>query len=189
MTIESLDQLLLDQMQDVYDAEKQLVKALPKMAKAASSEDLREAIREHLEATRGHVERLEKAFENLGTKAQSKTCAGMKGLIEESEEVIGQDASGEMKDLAIIAAAQRVEHYEIAAYGVIRTLAERLDNEEVAELFQETLGEEEAADERLTEVAEMLMEGVSQEEAMEEEEEGAEIEEETGTKTRRSSGM
>jgi len=196
MKIESLDQLLLEQMQDVYDAEKQLVKALPKIAKAASSDDLKEAINEHLEQTKGHVQRLEQAFENLGTKAKGKTCAGMKGLLEEGDEVAGEDSSEEMKDLAIIAAAQRVEHYEIAAYGTIRTLAERLGNEEVAELFQETLGEEEEADERLTEIAETLMEGVSAGEETEEEEEGAEVSEEEqepvkaggGGKVKRSSG-
>ena len=192
MKVESLDQLLQEELRDIYDAEKQLVKAIPKMAKAASSPELQEALNEHLEVTKGQVERLEQVFEKLGTKARGKTCAGMKGLIAEGEEVIGQDASDELADLAIIGAAQRVEHYEIAAYGTARTFAERLGNEEVAELLQETLTEEEEADERLTEISESLLEAVSQVEEAEEEEEGAEIGEEEETprqaapKTRRS---
>ena len=196
MKVESLDQLLQEQLRDIYDAEKQLVKALPKMAKAADSEELGEAINEHLEVTKGHVQRLEQVFEKLGTKAKGKTCAGMKGLIEEGEEVIGQDATSQMKDLGIIAAAQRVEHYEIAAYGTVRTFAERLGNEEVAELLQETLTEEEETDERLTEISESLLDAVGESEGAEEEEEGAEIgdqEQEPAQagkpKTRKSSGM
>jgi ferritin-like metal-binding protein YciE len=195
MKIESLDQLLEEELRDIYDAEKQLVKALPKMAKAAASEELREALDEHLQVTKGQVERLEQIFEKLGTKAKGKSCAGMKGLIEEGEEVMGQDASNELKDAAIIGAAQRVEHYEIAAYGTARTFAERLGNEEVAELLQETLTEEEEADERLTEISEGLLDAVGQSEEAEEEDEGAAIgdEEEESIragepKTHRSSG-
>jgi ferritin-like metal-binding protein YciE len=195
MKVESLDQLLQEQLRDIYDAEKQLVKALPKMAKAADSEELGEAINEHLEVTKGHVQRLEQVFEKLGTKAKGKTCAAMKGLVEEGEEVIAQDATGQMKDLAIIAAAQRVEHYEIAAYGTVRTFAERLGNEEVAELLQETLTEEEETDERLTEISETLLDAVGEMEGAEEEEEGAEIGEQEQEpvqagkpKTRKSSG-
>jgi len=195
MKVESLDQLLQEELRDIYDAEKQLVKALPKMAKAASSEELREALNEHLEVTKGQVERLEQVFETLGTKAKSKSCAGMKGLIEEGEEIIGQDATDELKDAAIIGAAQRVEHYEIAAYGIVWTFAERLGNDEVAELLQETLTEEEEADERLTEISESLLDAVGVSEQAEEEDEGAVIgdEEEESIraeqpKTRRSSG-
>jgi len=197
MKVESLDQLLQEELRDIYDAEKQLVKAIPKMAKAASSPELQEALSEHLDVTKGQVTRLEEVFEKLGTKAKGKSCAGMKGLVEEGEEVIGQDASDELKDLAIIGAAQRVEHYEIAAYGTARTFAERLGNEEVAELLQETLTEEEEADERLTEISESLLEAVSEGETAEEEEEGAEIGDEAeeekpmkaaGGKTRKSSG-
>jgi ferritin-like metal-binding protein YciE len=198
MKVDTLDQLLLEELRDIYDAEKQLVKALPKMAKAVSSEELRETINEHLQVTKGQVERLEQVFEKLGTKAKGKTCAGMKGLIEEGEEAVGQSGSKELKDAAIIGAAQRVEHYEIAAYGTARTFAERLGNEEVAELLQETLTEEEEADERLTEISECLLDAVGQIERSEEEEEGAEIgseeeEEEPAQaaqpKTRRSSGI
>jgi ferritin-like metal-binding protein YciE len=161
MKIEMLEQLLQEELRDIYDAEKQLVKAIPKMAKAASSTELQEALNEHLEVTKGHVQRLEKAFEALGTKAKSKTCAGMKGLTEEGQEVIGEDATNEMRDLAIIGAAQRVEHYEIAAYGTARTFAERLGNDEVAELLQETLNEEEEADEKLTQISATLLESIS----------------------------
>jgi ferritin-like metal-binding protein YciE len=196
MKIESVDQLLQEELRDIYDAEKQLVKALPKMVKACDSEELREAISEHLDITKGQVTRLEQVFEKLGTKAKGKSCAGMKGLIEEGEEVIGQDADGQLKDLAIIGAAQRVEHYEIAAYGTARTLAERLGNEEVAELLQETLTEEEEADEKLTEISESLLDAVGEAEGTEEEEEGAEIGDEeeepakaSQPKTRKSSGM
>ena len=195
MKVDSLDQLLQEELRDIYDAEKQLVKAIPKMAKAASSPELQEALNEHLATTKGQVTRLEEVFDKLGTKAKGKSCAGMKGLIEEGEEVIGQDASDELKDLAIIGAAQRVEHYEIAAYGTARTFAERLGNEEVAELLQETLTEEEEADEKLTEISQTLLEAVSQGETAEEEGEGAEIGDEQqqptkagGAKTRRSSG-
>jgi len=195
MKMESLDELLQEELRDIYDAEKQLVKALPKMVKAASSPDLQEALNEHLDVTKAQVTRLEEVFAKLGTKAKGKSCAGMKGLIEEGEEVAGQDGSDELRDLAIIGAAQRVEHYEIAAYGTARTFAERLGNEEVAELLQETLTEEEEADERLTEISETLLEAVSEGEEAEEAEEGAAIGEATQPrakaaqpKTRRSSG-
>ena len=145
--IETLEQLLQDEIRDIYDAEKQLVKAIPKMAKAASSTELSDALKQHLEATQGHVQRLEQVFEALGTKAKGKTCAAMKGLIEEGQEAIGADSSDEMKDLAIIGAAQRVEHYEIAAYGTVRTFAEQLGKQDVVDLLQSTLDEEKEADE------------------------------------------
>jgi ferritin-like metal-binding protein YciE len=191
MKIEMLEQLLQEELRDIYDAEKQLVKAIPKMAKAASSTELRDALNEHLEVTLGQVQRLEKAFEALGTKAKGKTCAGMKGLTEEGQEVISQDATNEMRDLAIIGAAQRVEHYEIAAYGTARTFAEHLGHDDVAELLQETLSEESDADEKLTEISATLLQSVS---AGEEAPAGATMgDRESGTKagapkTRRSSG-
>jgi len=112
--VTSLDQLLQQELQDLYDAEKQLVRALPKMAKAASSEELREAITEHLEVTKGQVERIEQVFEALGAKAKSRPCAAMKGLISEGQEVTEEDAPEALKDLAVIGVAQRVEHYEMA---------------------------------------------------------------------------
>jgi ferritin-like metal-binding protein YciE len=196
MRIETLEQLLQDEIRDIYDAEKQLVKAIPKMAKAASSSELEEALKHHLEQTQGQVQRLEQVFEALGTKAKGKTCAGMKGLIEEGQEAIGVEASGELKDLAIIGAAQRVEHYEIAAYGTARTFAERLGNQDVVDLLQETLDEEKEADEKLSEISGTLLEGVSESEEEEEETAGATIGRGSETtkpagaqKTRRNSGM
>jgi ferritin-like metal-binding protein YciE len=173
MKIETLDDLLQEELKDIYDAEKQLVKALPKMAKAASSEELKSALEEHLEVTKGQVQRLEQAFDLLGSKAKGKTCAGMKGLIQEGQEVMEEDASEQMMDAALIGAAQRVEHYEIASYGTARTFAERLGHEDVARLMQETLSEEEEADEKLTQISESLLAEVSPG-GGEAEEEGAE---------------
>jgi ferritin-like metal-binding protein YciE len=193
MKIENLEQLLIEELKDVYDAEKQLVRALPKMAKAANSEELREAFTDHLEQTKTHVQRLEQAFEMLGAKAKGKSCAGMKGLIEEGQEVMDQDATEELLDCALIGAAQRVEHYEIAAYGTARTFAERLGHDDVAELLQQTLTEEEEADEKLTGISETLLENVEgSAEAEEEEDESVEeiapAANAGGAKTKRSSG-
>lgn len=157
MKVERLEQLLLAEIRDIYDAEKQLVKALPKMAKSASSEESREAINEHLDVTKGQVERLEQVFGALGAKAQSKSCMGMKGLIEEGRQQMELEGADELKDAAIIGAAQRVEHYEISAYGTARTFAERLGMNQVAELLQTTIDEEREADERLTEISEDLL--------------------------------
>jgi ferritin-like metal-binding protein YciE len=191
MKIETLDDLLQEELKDIYDAEKQLVKALPKMAKAASSEELKSALEEHLEVTKGQVQRLEQAFDLLGAKAKGKTCAGMKGLIQEGQEVMEEDASEQMMDAALIGAAQRVEHYEIASYGTARTFAERLGHEDVARLMQETLSEEEEADEKLTQISESLLAEVSPGGA-EAEEEGAEEmgeeEDNRGSSRRSSSG-
>lgn len=158
MKIDSLETLLQEELKDIYDAEKRLVKAIPKMAKAATSGELRAALEEHLEVTKGQVQRLEEVFDLLGTPAKAKPCAGMKGLIEESDEVMAHDATESIMDCAIIGAAQRVEHYEMAAYGTVRTLAERLGNNQVADLLEETLNEEKEADLKLTEVAEQLYE-------------------------------
>jgi ferritin-like metal-binding protein YciE len=156
--IDSLSTLLEEELRDIYDAEKRLVKALPKMAKAASSNELKHALQEHLEVTKGQVARLEEVFENLGVPAKARACAGMKGLIEEGEEVMDKNADTTMMDAAIIAAAQRVEHYEIAAYGTVRTFAERLGNDKVVELLQQTLDEEKETDEKLTQISEQLLE-------------------------------
>ncbi len=151
--MESIRDLLVDEIRDLYDAEKQLVKALPKMAKAASNSELSEAIENHLEETRGHVERLERAFEMLGVKAKSKPCKAMKGLIEEGAEAMKQDLPDPLSDSAIIGAAQKVEHYEMAGYGTLRAWANALGLDDVAGLLDETLGEEEAADQKLTDIA------------------------------------
>ncbi len=171
--MESIRELLIEEMADLYDAEKQLVKALPKMAKAASNEQLREAFENHLEQTRGHVQRLEQAFRLLDHKAKGKPCAAMKGLVEEGKETMEEDdLSDGLMDSAIIAAAQKVEHYEIAGYGTLSAWARSLGLDEVAGLLEETLAEEKEADEKLTQVGgDVLMEVESAGEQEDEEEE------------------
>jgi len=165
----SLRDVFVDAVRDLYNAETQLTKALPKMAKAANSAGLKSAFEEHLEQTQGHVERLDRVCDLMGIKAKGKTCQAMKGLIEEGQEVIEADGEAAAKDAALINAAQKVEHYEIAGYGTARTFASVLGETEVAELLQETLQEEAAADELLTEIAES---GLNEEAAEGEEEEG-----------------
>jgi ferritin-like metal-binding protein YciE len=155
MYLDTLQDVLNDQLRDLLNAEKQLVKALPKMAKASSSADLRKAIENHLEETQGHVERLTEIFELLGESPKGKTCKAMEGLIEEGKEIIEDKSEGAPAavDAALIAAAQRVEHYEISAYGSARAFAEQLGLTQVAKLLQKTLDEESEANETLTEVA------------------------------------
>lgn len=153
MKLESLENLFVHELKDLLSAEKQLVKALPKMAKGANSEALRAGIEEHLEQTKGHVERLEKIFGLLGKAARAEHCKAMEGLIEEGSDLLEEEGSPDVKDAALIGAAQRVEHYEIAAYGTVRTLAQLLGMDEAAELLQETLDEEKETDEKLTELA------------------------------------
>ena len=155
--IDSLETLLEEELKDIYSAEKQLVKALPKMAKTATSEDLRSAFEEHLEVTIGHVNRLEEVFQALGKPAKAKTCKAMQGLLEEGKEIMEEDAEDAVMDAGLIAAAQKVEHYEIASYGTVRTWARLCGQEEAAELLQETLDEEGEADKKLTELAEALI--------------------------------
>jgi len=150
---ETMRDLLIQEMQDLYDAEKQLVKALPKMVKAAASEELSEAIGNHLEETRGQVERLERAFQILDLAPKAKSCAAMKGLIHEAQERMEANGQGALADSAMICAAQKVEHYEIAGYGTLKAWAEELGLDDVAALLEETLAEEKAADEKLTEIA------------------------------------
>lgn len=156
MKIESLRDLYVEQLQDLYNAEQQLIKALPKMVKAASSEDLKAAFEEHLEKTRGHAQRIETICEQMGEKAQGKKCKAMEGLVKEGGEVIEEDMEDGIKDAALIAAAQRVEHYEIAGYGCVRAYATRLGDDEAAELLSQTLDEEKEADETLNGIAEEL---------------------------------
>ena len=158
MKIESLDALLQNELRDLYDCEKRLTKALPKLAKAASSPELREAFQEHLEVTKGHVQRLEQAFEMLGTRAKAQTCPGIKGIIEEGEEMIDLDADEQIHDAALVGAAQRAEHYEIAAYGTVRSIAEHLGKQDIADLMQSTLDEEKEADDKLSEIGISLLE-------------------------------
>ncbi len=153
MQMNNLNDVLVEQLGDLYSAERQLVEALPKMAGAASTQELRMAIEQHLDETRGHVQRIEQAFSQLGISPPAEECEAMKGLIKEGEKVINTQGQPAAKDAALIAAAQRVEHYEIAAYGTARTLANELDQSEVASLMNDTLDEEAAADEKLTTIA------------------------------------
>jgi len=157
MKLDSLRTLWIEEMRDLYNAENQLLKALPKMAKRASTPELKEAFESHLEETRGQVERLDEIFEKLGKKPTGKTCKAMQGLIEEGSEILKEDGVDSVIDAALIAAAQRVEHYEIAGYGVARTFASILEEDEAQDLLQETLDEEGAADEKLTEIAESIV--------------------------------
>ncbi len=189
MKIATLDNLLQEELKDIYDAEKRLVRAIPKMAKAASTAELRQALMEHLEVTKGHVQRLEEVFQLLGVPAKAKPCAGMKGLIEEGEEVIGDDATEMLMDAAIIGAAQRVEHYEMAAYGTVRAMAERLGNRQAADLLQETLDEEKEADQKLTGIAKQLLSGMEPGSAEDVEEQGARHSSRKSSRTRTSGGI
>lgn len=155
MTMMTLEDLLVDQIRDLYDAEKQLVRALPKMAQAASSEDLQQAIQAHLEETKNQVSRLERVFEELDKPAKGKACKAMRGLVEEGSEAL--DGRSALTDLAIIAAAQRVEHYEISAYGTARAIATQIGQDTAASLLEETEEEEKAADTKLTDIARDLL--------------------------------
>jgi ferritin-like metal-binding protein YciE len=158
--MENLKELLLEELKDLYSAEKQIVKALPKIIKGAASADLKEAIKEHLEVTKGQVTRLEEVFSHLEQKPKAKHCKGMEGLLQEGAECLQEEKAGPLRDLQLIGAAQRVEHYEVAAYGTAKAMAEKLGKSEAAELLNETLEEEEEADKKLTEVAESLYEEV-----------------------------
>ena len=154
MSLDSLQKLFLEELRDVYNAEKQILKALPRMAKAAESPQLQQAFTNHLRETEGQVQRLERVFEELGQSARGKTCKGMQGLLEEGKEVLEKEGKPAVIDAALIASAQRVEHYEIAAYGCLRTYAQLLGYSQAERLLQQTLGEEEAADKKLTALGE-----------------------------------
>ncbi len=154
--INTLHDVYVEQLRDLYSAEQQLIKALPKMAKAANDETLKQGFEEHLEETKGHAERLEEIFEELDEKPTGKKCKAMAGLVEEGSEAIGEDATPEAKDAMLIAAAQRVEHYEMAGYGCVKTYARLLGYEDAAKTLEETLAEEVATDEKLTEAAEAI---------------------------------
>ena len=154
--ITTLHELFLEQLRDLYSAETQLVKALPEMAQAANEPVLKEGFETHLEETKGHVQRLEEIFSDLDEKPTGKTCRAMEGLIKEGKETINEEASPEVKDAALIAAAQRVEHYEIAGYGTVRTYANLMGHSEAAALLQATLDEEAATNQKLTSVSETL---------------------------------
>jgi ferritin-like metal-binding protein YciE len=157
MKLDTLQKLYTDELRDLYNAENQLLKALPKMAKAASSGDLKEAFEKHLEQTKGHVERLDQVFEALGEKPKGKTCRAMKGLIEEGSEILQRDGEESVLDAGMIVAAQKVEHYEIAGYGSARTFAHLLGQNKAAELLQATLDEESETNEILNKLAENVV--------------------------------
>ena len=152
----ALKDLYIDELKDIYDAENRLVKALPKLAKASTSDDLRAGFEAHLEQTRGHVERLQEIFQGLGEKPTGKKCNGMMGLVKEGEEVMDEDFENEVMDAALISAAQRVEHYEIAAYGCVAAWAELLGEDEAQALLEKTLEEEKETDQKLTELSRQI---------------------------------
>jgi ferritin-like metal-binding protein YciE len=154
LKLESVEDLFLAELRDLYDAENQLLKALPKLAEAATAPALKLAVSQHLEETKGHVARLDRVFRELDVKPTGETCQAMKGLVKESEEFIQDKGEPSVRDAGLIGAAQRVEHYEMAGYGTARTLAKRLGFQEIASMLQQTLEEEGEADRKLTAVAE-----------------------------------
>jgi Mn-containing catalase len=167
--VPELQEMLVEEMQDLLHAERQLVKALPKMAKAAHEPKLKEAFEKHLEQTQGHVERLEKAFEMLGAKSKTKVCKAMQGLVAEGQEKIteGKEKDASIADLELAGSAQKVEHYEIAGYGTVRAIAEKLGQGDVAKLLAETLAEEGKADKLLTQLCAPILDMASQEPGLE----------------------
>ena len=168
MSLDSLEKLFLDELRDIYNAEKQITRALPRMAKAAESPELQQAFTKHLKETEGQIQRLEQVFKELGQAVRGKKCKGMEGLIEEGKEKLEEEGEPQVLDAALIASAQKVEHYEIAAYGCLRTYAELLGYTQAAQLLQQTLQEEEATDKKLTELGES---GINEAAAMAGEEE------------------
>jgi ferritin-like metal-binding protein YciE len=167
MELRSLDDVLMEQLADLYSAERQLVEALPRVAQAAQDDKLKSALQEHLQETQGHVRRLQEVFDQLEAPPRDEHCEGMEGLLKESEAIIAAPGDPTAKDAALIAAAQRVEHYEIAAYGTARTLAAELGHHETADLLDDTLDEESKADELLTKIATggMLTSGINKQAA------------------------
>jgi ferritin-like metal-binding protein YciE len=156
MSVETIDELLLDELKDLYSAEKQIPKSLPKLAKAATSPDLKQAFESHLKETRGQIERLDRVFEILGKSPKGKMCHGMEGVLQEGSEVLEETEKGAVRDAALISAAQRVEHYEMAGYGCVREYARILGQKEIVSLLNETLKEEEAADKKLGTIAKQV---------------------------------
>jgi ferritin-like metal-binding protein YciE len=171
--INSLDSLFHDELKDIYDAEKQITKALPKLIKKAEAEELKAAFEEHLEQTEQHIERIEQAFELLDMPARGKKCEGMQHLIKEGQDMMAEAEDADTRDALMIAAAQKVEHYEMASYGTLRTWANLLGHSEVASLFEETLDEEKETDQKLTELAESFINQQAAAGGEEEEEEEA----------------
>jgi ferritin-like metal-binding protein YciE len=178
MSLDSLNDLYVEELKDLYSAENQIIKALPKMIKAATNPELQQAFADHLEQTRGHVARLVQICEELGVSPKGKKCSGMEGIIEDGSDMMGEDADPSVLDAGLAAAAQHVEHYEIAGYGSVRTWAEQLGYDEHVTLLQQTLDEEKTADELLSKLA--ITELNIEAEAEGDEEEGTEEEEEEG---------
>jgi ferritin-like metal-binding protein YciE len=157
MSVATIEELFVDELKDLYSAEKQITKTLPKLAKAATSPELKDAFESHLKETFGQIERLDRVFEILGKSPRGKTCNGMKGVLEEGAEVLEETEKGSsVRDAALISAAQRVEHYEMAGYGCVREYAKLLGQKEIAQLLEETLAEEKAADSKLGKVAKQV---------------------------------
>ncbi len=156
MRVDSIDKLFIEELKDLYSAENQITKALPKMVNAASSKDLKKAFESHLRETEGQIERLVQICNILGTSPKGKSCEGMKGVLDEGSSMLHESAEGDVRDAALISAAQRVEHYEMAAYGTVRTYAQLLGQAQVAKLLEETLEEEKAADQKLTSIAQKV---------------------------------
>jgi len=148
-----MEKLFVEELKDLYSAETQITKALPKLVKAVKSSELRSAFEHHLKQTEGHVQRLDQIFEILGASPKGKTCDGMKGVLSEGSDALHDTAEGDVRDVALISAAQRVEHYEMAGYGTVRSYAERLGQTRIGQLLQATLDEEKAADKKLTEIS------------------------------------
>ena len=159
MSVATMEQLFVDELKDLYSAEKQITKALPKIAKGVTSEELKQALLDHLEETNGQVARLEQVFGILGKRPAGKTCIGMKGVLEEGSELLGETDKGEVRDAGVISAAQRVEHYEMAGYGSARDFAKLLGQSEIADLLEQTLEEEKAADKKLTLISKQVNSG------------------------------
>jgi ferritin-like metal-binding protein YciE len=156
MSVKTMQELLIDELKDLYSAEKQIVRALPKLAKAVTSPDLKQAILSHLEETKGQVTRLEQIAGIVGKKLTGKTCVGMKGVLEEGSEVLEDTDKGSIRDAALIAASQRVEHYEMAGYGSAREFARLLGQADIAKLLEETLAEEKNADKKLSVISKQV---------------------------------
>ncbi len=178
MAIKTAQDFFVDELKDIYSAEKQAIRAYPKLAKSASSPQLKEALQTHLEETKGQVERLDQVFEILEKRSSGKTCEAMKGLVEETSEALEEIEKGPILDAALIACGQRMEHYEIAAYGTVVALATAMGQEEISQLLSQTLEEEKATDQKLTQVSESVnKEAIGDDEEEEEDEEGDEEEE------------
>ncbi len=190
MADNGLRDLYLDELRDLHNAENQLVKALPKMAKASSSDELREGFEQHLEQTKEHVERLEQIFEAMDESPKGKKCAGMEGLVKEGSEVMEEDFDGAVMDAALIGAAQRVEHYEIAAYGTVIAFANQLGESEHASLLKDTLEEEKETDQKLTSLSQDINSQASSESgrAESEDEESMVAESRSGSRTAKKKG-